>query len=564
MDELARLFAALDATTSTHAKVAAIRAYIVACGGDEQHEARPHDLAWALFFLSGRRFKRLVGARELMVWLEHACGFPSWLIEDSLAVVGDFAETAALLLDAREHERDASEAAAAHALSDISLADWVETHIEGLRTLDEAARRSAVVRWWQLLPREQVFLLGKLLTGELRVGVSTTLVVRAITEHAELSSATVTARLMGEWRPSAAFVVGLLAPEGEAGSRDDEARPYPFFLASPLEGDPSEQLGELDVWQAEWKWDGIRGQLIKRGDTLALWSRGEERIEQRFPELVEAAAALPDRVVLDGEVLAWDVEAARPLPFAALQRRLNRKQVGKQLLAAVPVAFVVFDVIEHAGDDLRERPLAERRVVLEQLCAALPESSARIQPSPRIDVGSWAELATLRAGSRERHVEGMMLKRLDSSYGHGRRKGPWWKWKIDPLTIDAVLVYAQAGSGRRANLFTDYSFALWHEGELVTIAKAYSGLTDDELRELDKWIRSHTLERFGPVRQVEPVHVFELAFEGIARSTRHKSGVAVRFPRIARWRRDKTLEQADQLASLIALAELGGERDDEG
>ncbi|MFV8751198.1 ATP-dependent DNA ligase [Nannocystaceae bacterium ST9] len=547
MNRFAGLFAALDATTSTKAKTAAIVDYLAS--------APAADLAWALFFLSGRRFKRLVGARELMAWLEQACGLPMWLIEDSLAVVGDFAETAALLLEARARPSDPDEAKRRAALSEVSLADWVETKIEPLRELDEPARRAAVVEWWRLLPRDQVFLLGKLLTGELRVGVSTTLVVRAVAEHADLTSATATARLMGEWRPSPEFVADLFAPEGEAGSADDLARPYPFFLASPIEGEPADALGELELWQAEWKWDGIRGQLIRRGETIAIWSRGEERIEQRFPELVEAAAALPSGLVLDGEVLAWDLDEDRPLAFAALQRRLNRKQVGKKLLAEVPVAFVVFDVIEHAGQDLRERPLAERRVVLETLCAAAPD---RIRASPTIAAASWSELATLRASARERHVEGMMLKRLDSSYGHGRRKGPWWKWKIDPLTIDAVLVYAQAGSGRRANLFTDYTFAVWSPTgeagrELVTIAKAYSGLTDDELRKLDKWIRAHTLERFGPVRQVEPVHVFELAFEGIAKSTRHKSGVAVRFPRILRWREDKPAEQADTLASLQAL-----------
>jgi DNA ligase-1 len=543
VNRFAALYAALDATTSTKAKIAAIVAYLAS--------APPADLAWGLFFLSGRRFKRLVGGRELMAWLEQACGLPMWLIEDSLAVVGDFAETASLLMDVGER--------APTALSEVSLADWVEAKIEPLRQLDESARRAAVVEWWRLLPREQVFLLGKLLTGELRVGVSTTLVVRAVAQHAGLGTATVTARMMGEWRPTPEFVTQLFAAEGEAGSGDDLARPYPFFLASPIEGDPAEQLGERSDWQVEWKWDGIRGQLIRRGEMIAIWSRGEERIEQRFPELVEAASELPSGVVLDGEVLAWDLAEDRPLPFAALQRRLNRKQVGKKLLAEVPVAFVVFDVIEHAGEDLRERPLVERRLVLETICASAP---ARIRASPSIDVASWSELARLRADSRDRQVEGMMLKRLDSSYGHGRRKGPWWKWKIDPLTVDAVLIYAQAGSGRRANLFTDYTFAVWSpsEGdarELVPIAKAYSGLTDDELRQLDKWIRAHTLERFGPVRQVEPVHVFELAFEGIAKSSRHKSGVAVRFPRILRWRVDKPAAQADTLASLQALIDPG-------
>ena len=357
---------------------------------------------------------------------------------------------------------------------------------------------------------------------------------------------------MGEWTPTAAWFESVLSSER---SDDDRSRPYPFFLAAPLEDGPA-PLGDPSAWLIEWKWDGIRAQLIRRAGAVHLWSRGEELITHRFPEIAAAASQLPDGSVLDGEVLAF--REGRPMPFSALQQRIGRQKQVAQLARAVPVVFMSYDVLELAGEDVRPRPLSERRVMLEALLGPTrggdeTQAGGVLRVSPTVSAASWEDLAKLREDSRARGVEGMMIKRLDSQYGVGRKRGDWWKWKIDPFSVDAVLIYAQPGSGRRASLLTDYTFGVWHEGELVPFAKAYSGLSNEEIDELDRWIRRHTRERFGPVRHVEPVHVFELGFEGIARSTRHRSGIAVRFPRMLRWRKDKPAAEADTLETVKKL-----------
>jgi DNA ligase-1 len=360
---------------------------------------------------------------------------------------------------------------------------------------------------------------------------------------------------MGEWTPSAEWFTSVLSHER---TEDDKSRPYPFFLASPLE-DSVETLGEPVEWLIEWKWDGIRAQLVKRGGHIHLWSRGEELITLRFPEIVAAASRLPDGTVLDGEVLAFRDE--RPMPFSALQQRIGRQKQVAQLARTVPVVFMTYDILEDNGADIRSLPQIERRDRLERRlegdsASGYSLTSGVLRASPLVAPASWTELAALRAESRPRGVEGFMLKRRSSAYGVGRKRGDWWKWKIDPFTIDAVLIYAQPGSGRRASLLTDYTFGVWSEGELVPIAKAYSGLSNEEIAEMDRWIRRHTRERFGPVRHVEPVHVFELGFEAIAKSSRHRSGIAVRFPRMLRWRKDKKAEEADTLDAVRQL--LGG------
>jgi DNA ligase 1 len=525
MRRFTQLYETLDATTRTSAKVAAMAAYFRA--------APPEDAAWATFFLTGRRPKRLVSGRVLRQWAGEAVGLPEWLLADAHAAVGDSAETVALLVDAGSATDDAPP---------LALHQWVEERVLPLDGLPVAEQKARVAGWWAELSRSEVFVLNKLLTGALRVGVSQLLVVRALAEVAGLPPAAVSHRLMGRWQPSAAWFRALLAPEG---GEEDRSRPYPFFLASPLEVAP-EDLGAPEAWLAEWKWDGIRAQLIRRAGEVFLWSRGEELITTRFPEIVRAAGRLPDGVALDGEVLAWG--EAGVLPFAVLQQRIGRERLTPKVLDAAPACFLAYDLLEEGGVDLREQPTGERRARLARLLEA-----TQIRISPALEVADWADLAALRARARERGVEGLMLKRRDAPYGAGRRRGAWWKWKVDPLTVDAVLVYAQAGSGRRANLFTDYTFALWREGALVPVAKAYSGLSDEEILTLDRWIRRHTLERFGPVRAVEPVQVFELAFEGAARSSRHKSGVALRFPRILRWRTDKPAAEADAIEQVLAM-----------
>lgn len=528
-----RLYQTLDQTTSTNAKVAAMVRYF----GD----AAPADAVWALYFLSGRRVKRLVGAAALREWLVEAVDLPAWLVEESYASVGDLAETIALLVPTGESTAPA-----------LTLDQWMRERILPLGVAEADAQREAVIGWWRELDYEQCFLVNKLLTGALRVGVSQTLVARALAELAELPRPVILHRLMGHWEPEAAFFEALLAPDDGA---TDVSRPYPFCLASPLEtgrDETDELLGPVEDWQVEWKWDGIRAQLIRRDNETFLWSRGEDLITERFPEIATAAAALPGESVLDGEILAWrDPEGV--LGFAALQRRIGRKNVSAKMRDEVPVIFLAYDLLERAGEDLRELALGERRRRLEALIGA---ERRVIRVSPLVDAAGWNEYAALRESARERNVEGLMLKHVDSPYGTGRKRGLWWKWKVDPHTVDAVMIYAQPGHGRRANLYTDYTFGVWDGETLVPFAKAYSGLSNEEIGELDRWIRRNTVERFGPVRSVKAEQVFELAFEGISASTRHKSGVAVRFPRIARWRRDLGAGDADTLAAVKALAGL--------
>ena len=535
MRRFAQLYEELDRTTSTNEKVAALVSYF--------SSAPPEDAAWAVWFLTGRRLKRFLPGRLLAGWAMEEAKVPDWLFEESYSSVGDLAETIALVLDGRGEPDPVAE------IPPLSL--WMAERLLPLRALPPEEQRERVAGWWRGLPRWETFVLNKLLTGELRVGVSQTLVERALAQVAGLPQPTLAHRLMGTWEPTAAFFERLLSPGAE--DEEDGSRPYPFYLASPLE-QPVDSLGDPREWLAEWKWDGIRAQLIRRGGAVHLWSRGEELITERFPELTRGAAALvPDGTVLDGEILAWrGGQEGGPLPFATLQRRIGRKKLTEKVLAEAPAVFLGFDLLGIEGRDIRERPLAERRADLERLLAP---GKPFLLVSPRIEVAGWENLARSREEARGRGVEGLMLKRLSSPYRTGRKRGDWWKWKIDPFTVDAVLLYAQAGHGRRANLLTDYTFGVWSGGELVPVAKAYSGLSDEEILTLDGWIRRHTLQKFGPVRSVEPVQVFELAFEGIALSPRHKSGIAVRFPRIARWRTDKRPDQADTLEGIKGLLE---------
>jgi len=554
MKAFAALYDAIDRTTSTNAKVAAMARYFETALESAQTPCATGDLradaAWAVFFLTGRRLKRLIPAASIREWTLAATGLDGWLLEECYAVVGDGAETAALILEQISIEDQMS----VRATDEVPLAEWVEARILPLKSADPATQHARVTEWWRTLDRQQRFVLLKLLTGELRVGVSHTLVVRAIAQAADLPATTIAARLMGDWTPSPEWFASILSHNH---SEEDRSRPYPFFLAAPVDGDPAAlgplaavplPPGERDGWIAEWKWDGIRAQLVRRAGAVHLWSRGEELITHRFPEIAAAATRLPDGTVLDGEVLAFRDD--RPLPFSALQQRIGRKTQVAQMLRAVPAVFMAYDILEEGGVDLRERPLEQRRRILE---SHFPGDAGVLRTSPLVAAASWEALAQLRAEARGRGVEGLMIKRAASPYGVGRKRGDWWKWKIDPYTMDAVLIYAQPGSGRRASLLTDYTFGVWDDGELVPIAKAYSGLSNEEIAEVDGWIRRHTRERFGPVRHVEPVQVFELGFEGIAKSSRHRSGIAVRFPRMLRWRKDKKQEEADTLATVRAI-----------
>lgn len=531
MQAFANLYTTLDETNKTNEKVLALTQYFA--------DTAPTDAAWALYFLIGRRPRQAVPLPRLRAWAVEAAGIPDWLFGESYDAVGDFAETVALLLPERS---------AAHTdLSIHPLHYWIEQRLLPLRDLEEHHQRDLLMQSWDTLDSRQRFVWNKLITGAFRVGVSQRLVTRALANASGLDPAVIAHRLMGNWEPTPAFYTQLFVED----TRDaDISRPYPFFLAYALEDDP-DTLGDVQEWQAEWKWDGIRAQLIRRDGQTFLWSRGEELVTDRYPELTNTGVGLPDGTVVDGELLPW--KDGHVLPFAQLQRRIGRKTVSKKLLNEIPVILLAYDLLEWQGDDVRERPLHWRRQQLEHLLTLLHGTGEKIQLSPTVTADSWEQLALSREESRAMYAEGLMLKRADSPYRVGRQRGDWWKWKVAPYTVDAVLIYAQRGSGKRASLYTDYTFAVWDGDRLVPFAKAYSGLTDAEIRKVDAFVRRNTREKFGPVRTVTPELVFELAFEGIQRSSRHKSGIAVRFPRILRWRIDKPITEADTLETIQSL-----------
>ncbi len=540
MKHFTQLFVALDETTKTSEKVNAMSEYFSTCSAA--------DGAWTVYLLTGRKLKQLVPTARLVACVKAETGLSDWLFGESYDAVGDLAETIALLLPPPT------------STSDVPLHEWVEQRLMPLRGQPEAGQSELLITYWNELTTAERLVMNKIITGSFRIGVSQLLVVKALSKASGVDEPTIAHRLMGEWSPTEAFYEQLF----HADTQDaDASKPYPFYLAYPLEQEPG-ALGDVGEWLAEWKWDGIRSQLIRRQGETFIWSRGEELITDRFPELLQASELLPDGTVLDGEILAWS--EGEVLPFNLLQKRITRKSLSKKLLEEIPAALMVYDIIEHNGQDIRSLPMAERRRILVELLTpgaldSAPSCRGQLHPifrvSPNLIVSTWEQLAESRTTSRELKVEGIMLKRASSPYGVGRRKGDWWKWKVNPYSMDAVLIYAQRGHGKRASLYTDYTFGVWHNGKLVPVAKAYSGLDDAEIRRVDAFIRQNTLEKFGPVRTVKPELVFEIAFEGIQLSPRHKSGVAVRFPRIARWRTDKPMEEADSLETLSALIDGG-------
>ena len=529
MRHFAGLYMRLDQSNKTSDKLEALSDYFLS--------AEEEDRLWTIAIFTGRRPKRQVNTRLLREWCCEWSGIPDWLFEESYQTVGDLAETISLLLPPPEY------------LQDYSLSYWIQ-YLMDLENLEEDAKKEKIISAWQILTKEERFIFIKLMTGGFRVGVSQNFITQAVAETFGLEKTEVAHRIMGDWKPFNTTFEELILSKRQS---KDLSKPYPFFLAYPLEKElPT--FGEISDWQIEWKWDGIRGQVIQREGQVFIWSRGEELVTEKFPELSAMALELPSGTVLDGEIIAFS--EGKPLPFSLLQTRIGRKTMSKKILKEAPVSFIAYDILEHSGIDLRKRSLKDRRLALENLMKEIKNSNLEI--SPLVEAKDWNHLTGLQSQSRTMMAEGFMLKKSGSVYETGRKKGSWWKWKIEPLSIDGVLLYAQKGHGRRADLYTDYTLAVWEGDKLVPFAKAYSGLTDAEIAEVDKYVKQNTLEKFGPVRTVKPGLVFEIAFEGIQESPRHKSGIALRFPRIQRWRKDKPIAEANSLEDLKSLLSVYG------
>lgn len=526
MKAFAQLYSALDSTTKTNEKIAVMADYF--------NRTEAGSALWAIALLTGRRPKRPIRSTDLKTRATELAGVPSWLFDASYDVVGDLAETISLLVPNSGGS------------TDKTLSTLMQ-EIVALPPAPDEEKKQWLYAYWNSLSREELFVFNKLITGSFRVGVSQQLVFKALARVYETEERIIAHRLMGNWTPQDSSLQQLLSDEhGSA----DHTKPYPFYLAYQLDI-PFSDMGAAGDWIIERKYDGIRGQLIARAGEINLWSRGEELMTEKFVEFQALKSVLPSGTVIDGEVLPYLDGKIRS--FNELQKRIGRKNVSKKMLQEVPLCLMCYDLLEHEGRDIRALPLQERRQLLEALIQHHGHPVLKL--SPVLPAYRWDELGTLREESPSLGCEGLMLKHRDSVYETGRRRGKWWKWKVDPYTVDAVLIYAQSGHGRRANLYTDYTFAVWDQGELVPFAKAYSGLSDKEIVEVDSWIKRHTLEKFGPVRSVTAELVFELAFEGISASPRHKSGIALRFPRILRWRKDKTKEEINTKQDLLQLLE---------
>lgn len=529
MKYFAELITRLDQSNKTGDKVEALVDFFEKAADEEK--------VWAVAIFSHRRPKRQVSTKQLRNWCQELAGIPDWLFDECYHAVGDLAETIALLLPKTTQENDKN------------LGQWIE-FLQALEMLPEEVKKENIQNAWSKLDQTERFVFNKIITGGFRIGVSQSLMSQALAKVLQLDKSNIAHALMGNWNPQEVSFPALFDQEE---IKQDSSKPYPFFLAHPLETIANE-LGDIADWQAEWKWDGIRGQLIRRNGETFIWSRGEELVNDKFPELLKMAENLPNGTVIDGEIIAF--KDGNPLPFALLQTRIGRKNINKKQLQEAPISLLAYDLLEFEGKDIRDLPIQHRRSLLERLHFDFPHE--RLHLPKLIQANSWEELGEVRSLSRDHLAEGLMLKRKDSPYETGRKRGSWWKWKIEPLTIDGVMIYAQKGHGRRADLYSDYTFAVWDGDSLVPFAKAYSGLTDAEMREVDAFVKKNTRERFGPVRTVKAELVFEIAFEGIQDSPRHKSGIALRFPRILRWRRDKPKEEANTLEDLKALLKTYG------
>lgn len=527
MKKFVTLIAIIDESTKTNVKIQALVDYF--------KSADKKDIVWTIALFTHKRPKRTISTKYLKEWASETSSIPQWLFDESYHVVGDLAETISLILPQPESS------------SDKSLSHWIE-YLMALRDKEECEKKAKIVDAWKKLNSTERFVFNKLITGGFRIGISQNILTRALNKFTNIPENEIALKLTGKWEPETTTLDNLLFSKD---AKADASKPYPFYLSYALDTE-IEKLGKSEEWQAERKWDGIRGQLIKRKGEVFVWSRGEELMTEKFPEYEKLKDLLDDGIALDGEILPYD--GVNPLPFNILQTRIGRKNITKKILETTPVIFLAYDIMEHNHEDIRNTPLTARRNKLERVVEKAKSEVLKI--SPIVNFVNWVDLKDEKNKSREHYCEGLMLKHKNSVYREGRKRGDWWKWKVDPLTIDAVMIYAMRGNGRRANLYTDYTFAVWEHDKLIPFAKAYSGLTDAEIKEVDKFVKQNTLDRFGPVRSVTPELVFEIAFEGINASTRHKSGVALRFPRINRWRKDKKAREANTLDELKRYLEI--------
>ena len=524
MRAFAELLSRLSFTASRNAKLTLVRDFLRTQPDPER--------GWALAALTGDLV--FDAAKPAMIRKAVEARMDPVLFAWSYDYVGDLAETVALAWPARpgaNREPDLSEV------------------VDALRSASRTEVPRLLEQWLDALDADGRWAVLKLMTGGLRVGLSARLAKQALADLGPVPVSDIEELWHGQAAPYD-DLFAWLEGRSERPAADHPGRFRPVMLAQAIDEAVDFEKLDPEAYAAEWKWDGIRVQAISEDGVRRLFSRTGDDIAKAFPDVVEA---LDFEGVLDGELLV--IRDGRVAPFGELQQRLNRKSVDVQLTAEFPAGIRAYDILADGANDVRHLPFAGRRGRLEAFVGRL--KSTRIDLSPLQPFASWDELAALRASpppGDPQAAEGLMLKRWDSIYEAGRPKGPWFKWKRDPHLVDAVLMYAQRGHGKRSSYYSDYTFGVWDDGKLTPVGKAYFGFTDEELKQLDKFVRDNTVERFGPVRSVRADRdfglVLEVAFEGLQRSTRHKSGVAMRFPRISRIRWDKPAREADEIATL--------------
>ena len=538
LNKFSKLFEDLDSNNSSNKKVNSLTKYFKLNNNLNN--------ILTIYLLIGKKNKRFISGKSLREYYANIYKIPKWLIDECYSKVGDSAEVISLLLQDKLLEKNIKD--------DISLNELINEILPKLKKLDENKKKLYIKSLWEKISKDNQLIFNKILSGTFRIGVSKGLVVKAISNMTGVDESIILHRLMGELEPIEETYMFLINQKLE--QKELDYKPYPFQLANTFDERIKETIS-VDKYQFESKWDGIRSQIIKRSNNISIWTRGEELVNKTFPELIKIISHFKNDFVLDGEILIWDENKNRPKNFSLLQKRLGRKSPSLKIQKDLPVVFMAYDILEINGKDIRSKILSERRNILEKSFSNLISEDKSIIGKIKItklhQISNWIDLEEVKNSARKSNTEGLVIKDKQSEYVPGRKKGNWWKYKIDPMQLDGVLIYARPGSGKRADLYTDYSFGIWEDNKLVKFANAYSGLNNEEIRELDKWIRRNTLEKFGPVRSVKPELVFEISFDNIQISKRHKSGIALRFPRITKWRRDKNIMEADNLENALKM-----------